>query len=390
MRILLEGVSLFSDNRGVNALGIGAITLLSNKYDLSEINVLGKGKDHKVLTQCIHVSGTRSIKVRIHYFNKKDYILSFIEASLLKRPKSPLSKLFHEQDVIYNVNEGDSFSDIYGPKRILSHAMDSWLALVWNKPLVFLPQTIGPFNTIFGRVIAKSILRRVNKLYVRDKKAVSFIETLKLPYQLNIDMAVYMRPKVLNNISLPEKFIGFNINGLMYFNSYKSMKKKYQSYQRLADAIIAKLIEDGHQILLIPHTYNADNPNSEDDLSAIKQIYNKVSERGKTQIMIIENNYDAQELKYIISKSEFFIGSRMHACIAALSSLVPCIGLAYSYKFDGTFSMFHQEEGVINAANIEEEDIAIILTKILELYNKRNLLQDKLLKARQTLIENRK
>lgn len=383
MKILLEGVSLFSDNRGVNALGIGAISLLASKYHLSEINVLAKSKDYKVLTQRIQVSETESVNVKIHFFNKKDYIISFFEAKYSKIPKSRLSKLISIQDFVYNVNEGDSFSDIYGPKRILSHAIDSWLALAWKKPLIFLPQTIGPFNTIFGRRIAKSILTRLTKLYVRDKKALHFIGQLKLPYQLNIDMAVYMRPKDVPNISLPKKFIGFNINGLMYFNSYKSMKNKYQNYQKLVHAIITKLTDEGHQILLVPHTYNADAPNFEDDLSAVKHIYNKITEKEKAQISMVENNYDAQELKYIISKSEFFIGSRMHACIAALSSFVPCVGLSYSYKFDGTFSMFRLQECVINVADIKEKNIEGILTKTIEVYSKRGLLQEKLMQSKE-------
>jgi colanic acid/amylovoran biosynthesis protein len=44
-----------------------------------------------------------------------------------------------------------------------------------------------------------------------------------------------------------------------------------------------------------------------------------------------------RELKWVIGRTQFFIGSRMHACIAALSQCVPAVGLAYSAKFLGVF-----------------------------------------------------
>ena len=47
--------------------------------------------------------------------------------------------------------------------------------------------------------------------------------------------------------------------------------------------------------------------------------------------------YDQNEIKYIIGRCDFFIGSRMHACIGALSQSIPAIGISYSRKFFGVF-----------------------------------------------------
>ena len=44
------------------------------------------------------------------------------------------------------------------------------------------------------------------------------------------------------------------------------------------------------------------------------------------------------EAKSHISGMDFFIGSRMHACIAAYSSGVPVFPLGYSRKFTGLFA----------------------------------------------------
>ena len=43
------------------------------------------------------------------------------------------------------------------------------------------------------------------------------------------------------------------------------------------------------------------------------------------------------QVKYVISKMSFFIGTRMHANFAAIYTNVPVFGLSYSYKFAGAF-----------------------------------------------------
>ena len=53
---------------------------------------------------------------------------------------------------------------------------------------------------------------------------------------------------------------------------------------------------------------------------------------------MLSPDLDASEVKWCISKLDWFVGSRMHATIAALSSGVPCAAIAYSRKFRGVFA----------------------------------------------------
>jgi polysaccharide pyruvyl transferase WcaK-like protein len=50
-----------------------------------------------------------------------------------------------------------------------------------------------------------------------------------------------------------------------------------------------------------------------------------------------------QEAKSYISGLDFFAGARMHACIAAFSSGVPVLPMAYSRKFSGLFGSLGYE-----------------------------------------------
>ena len=71
---------------------------------------------------------------------------------------------------------------------------------------------------------------------------------------------------------------------------------------------------------------------------------------------MIEEDYDAEELKGIIGQCDLFIGSRMHSNIAALSQSIPTIALGWSYKYYGIMKRLGMEEYVshLNSVSFEE------------------------------------
>ena len=75
----------------------------------------------------------------------------------------------------------------------------------------------------------------------------------------------------------------------------------------------------------------------EDDPNACRQLYETLSGKYPGRIFLTRGKYNHNNIKYIIGLCDFFIGSRMHACIAALSQSVPAVGIAYSKKFHGVF-----------------------------------------------------
>ena len=77
-------------------------------------------------------------------------------------------------------------------------------------------------------------------------------------------------------------------------------------------------------------------------------------------------------------KSDFFIGSRMHSCIAALSQGVPCVGVAYSKKFEGVFDTVGMAEWVVDGRRLSSGEA---VEKVLELFRKRHTVRDNLLRS---------
>ena len=65
--------------------------------------------------------------------------------------------------------------------------------------------------------------------------------------------------------------------------------------------------------------------------------------------MIVDREYDQHEIKGVIGMCDFFVGSRMHACIGALSQGIPCVGVAYSMKFRGVFESVGVADWVVDS-----------------------------------------
>jgi len=80
---------------------------------------------------------------------------------------------------------------------------------------------------------------------------------------------------------------------------------------------------------------------------------------------MISEEYDQHEMKYLIGQCDFFIGSRMHACIAALSQGVPAVGLAYSNKFLGVLRTVGAE-GLV--ADLRERDTMEVMALVENAY----------------------
>lgn len=389
-KIILLGAGFTTRNMGVWALASGAITSALHACPDAQIYLL----DYHLLPlkhDVIYPNGTVTVELLNIRFSKKFWLQNniarlmitalFLRAIPFRQLRNRLirrnSWLRHIQatDIFGSISGGDSFSDIYGIWRLIYVVLPQILVLLLGKDLVLLPQTIGPFKTGLGKAIARYILKGSKKIYSRDHEGFETVCELivKGSDQLEFcyDMGFVLEPRIgaekkprwlgafEQNISL----VGLNISGLLYIGGYtgKNMFGLKTDYRRLVFDIINYFIdEQGARILLVPHVFGATD-NKESDIAACRDIYRKLDKRVQPQLNMIEEGYDHHEIKALIGHCNFFIGSRMHACIAALSQCIPAVGLAYSRKFRGVFASIEMHELV---ADLREDDHRTVLKHI--------------------------
>jgi polysaccharide pyruvyl transferase WcaK-like protein len=76
---------------------------------------------------------------------------------------------------------------------------------------------------------------------------------------------------------------------------------------------------------------------AESDLDAAEALAASLRPDFPGRVEVLPQDYTPSELKWVISRLDWFAGARMHATIGAFSSGVPTLGLGYSDKARGVF-----------------------------------------------------
>ena len=381
-KIILAGASLNSGNRGVNALTRSMIMLILNKYgNDSKITILSYTVKETVENK-IYI-GNKEIIVEEKLCTRKNmlktYLLSYVGVD------TELSKDIKAADQVWDISEGDSFSDIYGIGRLMQHSFIKLISIKLRKKLIVMPQTMGPFNKGISKVIAKKIINKANVVFVRDDISKKILQDdLKIKRKINFspDMAFYMEPKrdvsIDNFINENGKIkVGINISALLYKGGYngKNMFGLKADYSKLINSIIEKFSENKNvEIILIPHVM-VESMEVEDDFRTCNKIADEFRRNKNINIYTLDKYYREDELKAIISGCDFFMGSRMHACIGAISTKVPTAPIAYSRKFIGIWDKIGLGHCVTDPRKQSEDEI---INSILKSFNNRVEIKEKL------------
>lgn len=404
LSIGILGASFETNNFGVAALACGAIAAIIRSRPDAQILMVDYAT-HGCTYHVRHSEGLAPVEllnIRFSkYFYHRNNIARLLVEALCYRllPINHLRKRIHrnnkvlkaiiDADLLASIAGGDSFSDIYGLTRLIYVALPQILVLVIKKPLVLLPQTIGPFKRAFSKVIARNILCRALKVFCRDIEGLDPVRKLigSNLKRLNFchDMGFVMLPAIsesrkpcwMSGVKGGAELIGFNVSGLLYMGGYTrdNMFRLKADYRKLIFDIISYFIEKHKaRIVLVPHVFGTDDA-GESDVAACLKVYADIKPEYHLNIHVIGETYDQHEIKGLIGECNFFLGSRMHACIGALSQCLPAVGLAYSDKFNGVFNAIGME-GLV--ADLRIHDNRRVVAIVDELYRKRSAIQQEL------------
>jgi polysaccharide pyruvyl transferase WcaK-like protein len=257
---------------------------------------------------------------------------------------------------VLDISGGDSFTDIYGPKRFEAMALTKRMALDAGVPLILLPQKLGPFGSKAVNAEAVHILRRAAAVWVRDVQSHDFLRENLGPdfeperHRLAVDVAVSLpqtepasldlglRSWLTTNRAAP--VAGLNVSGLLCNDASAACRtfglaeRHDVQVEAVARAILTA--DPKLRLLLVPHVHKKED-DLESDLAASRTLVQKLGSLAQGRVRIVEGRPSAMELKWTLARLDWFAGARMHATIGAFSSGVPTLGLGYTDKAQGVF-----------------------------------------------------
>lgn len=323
LRVALLWHSLRSDNLGVGALTIAHMRIIREAAAVAGRNV----------TFDIVGFGNSQYYPPV----EQDFSETLVRGSKNLLPGFPVWKALGRANIVLDIGAGDSFADIYGAKRFLWMWVPKLMALLQGKPLVLAPQTIGPFEHPLSARLASFAMKRCRKVFARDGQSKAVLDQEKLGDIAAETVDVAFRLPFERQARAPDGRIrfGLNVSGLLYAGGYtgKNQFGIKGDYRAMTDQIISGLLARGDtDVVLVPHVITSTGDN-EDDIHVSRIIAEKFPE-----VTIAPRFASPSEAKSFISGLDILAGSRMHATIAAVSSGIAVVPLAYSRKFSGLFA----------------------------------------------------
>lgn len=397
VEVCLLGASFDTYNMGVSALAESSIKVILNSCPNANVNILGgRSQDEyrmKLFNREVRVKNVplrfcRNVFLPDHYCRFFLYVLLFkvLRSDRLQRlltGRNPYVKAIHEADVVVDIVGGDSFSDIYGLFGFMRSFLARWLVILFGKKLIMLPQTYGPFNHLLTRTLAKYILRHASKIYSRDVPGLAYARNLlgcknagtKIEFCPDVAFVLDAQEPRHPDVSLLQEvrkkgdvLVGLNVSGLLWNGGHTrdNMFALGVEYPKLVHSIVERLLQnDKVVVLLVPHV-SAPEGTVESDPQACRHIYENARGKYSDRVFLVQGVHNQNEIKYLIGMCNFFIGSRMHSCIAALSQCIPAVGLAYSKKFYGVFQSIGVEKLAIDLRHATTDEILTSVARAFE------------------------
>ncbi|MCK4733185.1 MAG: polysaccharide pyruvyl transferase family protein [Methanophagales archaeon] len=266
-------------------------------------------------------------------------------------------KEYVSADAIIDLS-GDSFSDGKGGFSI---GIDSTIlfGVSLKKPIVIYSQSVGPFKWAVT-ALARYCLNEASLVIVREEITKNYLKEIGLesPIYLTADCAFILDPAPYERVeeilskekvdTTKKPLVGISANAMLddEENNYVN------SMAQIIDYVIEKL---NTQVVFVPHVVGISRRG--DDRFMGEKIYKLT--KNKENINLIKGDYSPEELKGIIRLCDMFIGGRMHANIAAISSCVPTMATAWSHKYYGIMRIVGQGKYVCDFKTMNFEELRL-------------------------------
>ncbi|HCG8610054.1 TPA: polysaccharide pyruvyl transferase family protein [Vibrio parahaemolyticus] len=340
-----------SGNLGVGALSISNMILVERALQSlgleGEFYTIGDG-------ECSDTNNHAKVKSQIeHPFEHVEISVKQLLINPIKLVK--FISFIKSLDLVLDIGAGDSFSDIYGPKRFVIQVFTKIVSAKFGKLSILSPQTIGPFDSSLAKIITKYIIRNTKFSFARDK--ISHELAIELgECELATDVAFSMPFEVKSKFKDEDGcvHVGINVSGLLLNGGYTrsnqfGLKHDYKEF--IKELIENFSQEEGVKIHLVSHVIATVPSNEiEDDHLACQEI-----KKLYPQCILADKFTNPIDAKNYIGKLDYFTGGRMHATVAAFSTGVAVTPYAYSRKFKGLYNTIGYKR-ILEAKELSLED----------------------------------
>lgn len=232
-----------------------------------------------------------------------------------------------------------------------------------GKPVVFAPQSYGPFGNMRQAHWARTTLNKTNLIMVREQTSMDLLTKLGVRPELlykTVDSGFALQvPDQADAISRFGITKGTKVVGM---TARRWLPPKQQTAYEKALAKTIDYIQSTYkmQVILIPQVTSPFQ--ADDDRIVEKRIAGFCD--PKNQPIVVDELLSHTALKTMYSKLDFLIGTRFHSVIFGLISGVPSIAIEYEHKTGGIMHDLELDDWVRKIDAVTAKDLCALFDKL--------------------------
>lgn len=361
--------------------GEANITLMANdpqSWNLFlNVNVISSLINYFEYPKPLILKAIRFIKIVFMLFLGKYFI------KLLNKKKDlfKIVETINKADIIYSCGGGNFYSNTFFGSNLMINLITIIYSGILSKKIIFLPQSFGPFNNRFHKLLVKTALKYPQIIYVRES----------LSFKLLVDIGVSVEKlKIIPDLalSLPLKNnykANFNSNEINVGITILNRSAQTRNYSGQLDYLkvfcnyINYLVQaEKFSVSLFVQCYGPSYDQNDEIVTT--SLYNKLKAISP-RIALLSGYKDSISLIEDLSRMDILVATRMHTAIFGLINCLPTLLIGYQPKSEGLFKLFEIQEFYIDIEKLNFSFLVSNTEKIIQNYcDIKNRISNKLTK----------
>jgi colanic acid/amylovoran biosynthesis protein len=248
-----------------------------------------------------------------------------------------------------------------------------WLA---RKPLYTLPQTLGPISRKRELFLTRYVLSKVRIVLVRDPISAEVWQQWGVQgpqWELNPDLA-FAFAESEGQVEAGELLSQFGVQGapheiclgvtLINWGAQDQTFSLQSVYEEAIETAIRDFLQShGSRVVLFAQVHGPTA--AQDDLIPARRVLARLVDLGN-KVVLMDRWAPPPVLKAAYGHMDFFLGTRLHSNIFALTEGVPVVAIGYQYKTRGIMRMLDLEPWVLDIQEVKRETLVRLLRRAWE------------------------
>lgn len=215
-----------------------------------------------------------------------------------------------------------------------------YASLIMNRPLVMLPQSIGPFHHPLQEKMARFILRRAKLIFTRETISWQQVRNMGISTVTCEPDLAFGFPSASHELAQEwlQNRLPHNLANSMYVGitviDWQKQNRRFsgqERYERELVQFIDRLTAQEAVVVLFAQTCGPSR--EEDDRYVNMRIMQMV--RDPQRVIAINDHLHPSLLQALYGCMDYFIATRLHSFIFATNAGIPAINIGYLSKSEG-------------------------------------------------------